>query len=158
MPGVAGRSGRKPKPTAIKVAAGNLGKRKLNTAEPDFGLVKNIDCPEWLTGHAREMWELQAPLLCKQQVLQATDVQNLIAYCAVWGNYRAAQDELTKNGPVVEGAQGGPTKNPAATVVKESLTLLNSYSALLGLDPSSRQRLHGPKSKKKGNEWAALED
>ncbi len=156
MAGVAGRSGRRPKPTERKLATGNPGKRALNTQEPDFGLVLTIDPPIWLEGPGRDLWETLAPQLCKQQVLQATDVQNLEIYCAAYGNFREAQRVLTKEGPVVAGAQGGPTKNPAATVVSEATRQMATYGSLLGLDPSSRQRLTGPKKKSAANPFASL--
>lgn len=156
MPGVAGRSGRKPKPTARKALAGNPGKRALNKNEPDFGLVTNILAPDWLAGHARDLWEHLAPLLCKQHIVQATDIQNLEVYCAAYGQFRAAEDELARNGVVVTGAQGGPVKNPAATAKNEAVKQMATYGAMLGLDPSSRQRLLGPKKKGEGNPFAAL--
>lgn len=89
MPGVAGRSGRRPKPVARKEAAGNPGKRQLNTQEPDFGLVTNIAPPEWLDPVAVEMWERVASLLGKQKILQFTDLHNVEIFCAAYGN-RAA--------------------------------------------------------------------
>ncbi|MBN3749507.1 phage terminase small subunit P27 family [Burkholderia sp. Se-20373] len=156
MPGVAGRSGRRPKPVARKEAAGNPGKRQLNTQEPDFGLVTNIEAPEWLDDAAVEMWERVAPLLCKQKILQFTDLHNVEIFCAAYGNWRRAQEQLAKEGPVVMGAQGGPVKNPAATVVKEAAGQMATFGAMLGLDPSSRQRLIGPKKKNAGNPFADL--
>jgi len=156
MPGVPGRSGRKPKPTAKKELAGNPGKRQLNKDEPDFGQVTNIDAPEWLTPEARDMWSRVAPLLCAQHILQFTDLHNLEIFCSAYGNWREAQAELIKNGPVVSGAQGGPVKNPAATVVKEAAGQMATFGAMLGLDPSSRQRLMTPKKKGAGNPFAAL--
>ncbi|WP_046059997.1 phage terminase small subunit P27 family [Paracidovorax citrulli] len=156
MAGVAGRSGRRPKPTERKVATGNPGKRALNNQAPDFGRVVNVDPPEWLEGPGRELWLTLAPQLCAQQVLQGTDIQNLEVYCAAYGNFRRAQADLARDGPVVAGAQGGPTKNPAATVVNESARQMATYGSLLGLDPSSRQRLMGPKKKSGENPFAAL--
>ncbi len=156
MPGVAGRSGRRPKPVARKEAAGNPGKRQLNTQEPDFGLVTNIEPPEWLDSVAVEMWERVAPLLCKQKILQFTDLHNVEIFCAAYGNWRRAQEQLAREGSVVAGAQGGPVKNPAATVVKEAAGQMATFGAMLGLDPSSRQRLLGPKKQNAGNPFADL--
>lgn len=156
MPGIAGRSGRKPKPTARKELAGNPGKRALNKDEPDFGIVTNIDPPDWLRGEALAIWITLAPLLCAQKILQGTDIQNLEVYCAAYGRFREAELDLGKNGLVVESAQGGATKNPAATVLNEAVKQMATYGAMLGLDPSSRQRLSGPKKTAAGNPWAAL--
>lgn len=156
MPGVSGRSGRRAKPVARKEAAGNPGKRQLNTQEPDFGLVTNIEPPEWLDDVAVEMWERVAPLLCKQKILQFTDLHNVEIFCSAYGNWRRAQEQLAREGPVVVGANGGPVKNPAATVVKEAAGQMATFGAMLGLDPSSRQRLIGPKKKSAGNPFAEL--
>lgn len=42
MAGTAGRSGRRPKPTARKELAGNPGKRALNKEEPVFTPIKGV--------------------------------------------------------------------------------------------------------------------
>ncbi len=156
MAGVPGRSGRKPKPTGLKEAAGNPGKRELNLNEPDFGQVHNIDCPEWMDGHSKDLWEHLAPLLCGQKIMQATDIQNLEAYCAAYGRFRLGEESVKNDGIVVEGAQGGSIKNPAVTVINEALRQMASYGGLLGLDPSSRQRLKGPEKPGGNNPFAAL--
>jgi P27 family predicted phage terminase small subunit len=156
MPGVAGRSGRKPKPTQKKVAAGNPGKRALNHDEPDFGEVTNIDPPEWIDGYAKDMWERVMPLLCKQQILQLTDIHNVELFCMAYKNWRLAQEEVAKNGVVVMGAEGGPVKNPALTAVNEATRQMATFGAMLGLDPSSRSRLTGGTRKKPSNPFGAL--
>lgn len=156
MAGVAGRSGRRPKPVERKVAAGNPGKRALNRSAPEFGVAINVDPPEWLIGAGRDLWLHLAPLLCSQQVLQATDIQNLELYCTAYGRFREAEAHIAKNGVVVDGAQGGLVKNPAATVINEATRQMATFGSLLGLDPSSRQRLLGPKKRDAGAELAAI--
>lgn len=156
MAGAAGRSGRKSKPTALKIAEGNPGGRKLNDREPDFGQVTNIEPPFWIDGDAADMWGRVVPLLCDAKVLSPTDLHNIEVFCSAYGNWRTAQAQLTKEGPVVMGAQGGPVKNPAATVVKESAGMIATFGALLGLDPSSRVRLMGGKKPEAENEFAGL--
>lgn len=156
MAGVAGRSGRRPKPVERKVAAGNPGKRSLNRAAPNFDGVVGIDPPEWLVGSARELWVHLAPLLCAQQVLQATDIQNLEFYCSAYGRFREAEAHIAEHGIVVDGAQGGLVKNPAATIINEATRQMATFGSLLGLDPSSRQRLLGPKKRDAGADLAAI--
>ena len=46
MAGTAGRSGRRPKPTARKELAGNPGKRALNKEEPVFTPIKGVAPPD----------------------------------------------------------------------------------------------------------------
>ena len=156
MAGVTGRSGRRPKPVAKKQLAGNPGKRALNTAEPDFGLVQTVDCPIWMGEFGRELWETVAPLLCKERVIEATDVQNLEVYCNAYDQFRMGQEEVRKNGVTVMGANS-MVKNPAVTAVKEAAAMMATYGGMLGLDPSSRQRLTGGTKKDGGgNPFAAL--
>lgn len=150
--------GRKPKPVARKRAAGNPGKRALNNDEPDFGLVTDIEPPEWIMGRAREMWVRVAPLLCNAKVLQVTDLHNVEAFCFAYSNLRAARDHIEVHGIVVEGATGGMIKNPAVTVQAEADRQIVTFGSMLGLDPASRQRLVGGGNKKAGNPFSALID
>jgi P27 family predicted phage terminase small subunit len=156
MAGVKGRSGRRAKPTAKKELAGNPGKRALNKDEPDFGLATSIDCPEWLSGYAEEMWDRVAPALCAQKIMQITDLHNLEVFCMAYGRLRLAEDGLAKNGIVVASAQGAAMKNPAATIANEAARQMATFGALLGLDPSSRSHLKGGGNKKPDNPFGAL--
>lgn len=156
MAGVAGRSGRRPKPTAQKQLAGNPGKRALNQNEPNFGAITNVDCPEWILGYGRDMWDLLAPQLCREQILQGTDIQNLEVYCNAYDQFRMAQEEVKARGVLVPGAQGGWVKNPAATALKEAAAMMATFGGMLGLDPASRQRLLGPKKKDGASDLADI--
>ncbi|MDR2326447.1 MAG: phage terminase small subunit P27 family [Acidovorax sp.] len=156
MAGAAGRSGRRPKPTIKKELAGNPGKRALNKSEPDFGLVRNVDCPIWMGDYGRELWETVCPLLCRERVIEATDIQNLEVYCNAYDQFRMAQEEVRKNGVTVAGAMGGLIKNPAVTAVKEATAMMATYGGMLGLDPSSRSRVMGKKPEDGGNPFAKL--
>ncbi|SAK69563.1 Phage terminase, small subunit [Caballeronia pedi] len=148
--------GRKPKPTARKIAAGNPGKRALNKDEPDFGAISNIDPPDWMTGYAADMWKRVAPRLCAQKVLQWTDVEVLETYCSAYKDWRRACEDLDANGLVVMSAQGSPMKNPAETVKRGAFATMRTAGALLGLDPVSRQRLSGVGNKRSENPFGAL--
>ncbi|PHM52170.1 terminase [Xenorhabdus hominickii] len=46
MTGTAGKSGRRPKPTARKALAGNPGKRRLNRDEPTFTPLTSVSPPD----------------------------------------------------------------------------------------------------------------
>lgn len=156
MPGVAGRSGRRPKPTAQKALAGNPGKRKLNKDEPDFALVTNVDPPEWLCEHATRVWRMLVPELLRAKVLALTDLHNVEAFCTAYGNWRMAQESVREHGIVVAGATGGPVKNPALTAANEAMRQMVTFGSMLGLDPASRTRIIGGNKQKSTNEFAAL--
>lgn len=94
MAGTAGRSGRRPKPTARKALAGNPGKRALNKDEPVFTPIKGVEPPEWFAEEdlplATIMWQLTTKELCGQGLLCVTDrderYQRSLELCAsaVW--------------------------------------------------------------------------
>lgn len=90
MAGTAGRSGRRPKPTARKELAGNPGKRALNKEEPVFTPINGVSPPDWFneedmplasvmgTDHQRIVWSGTAvcygfgctgALVCRLRVL-----------------------------------------------------------------------------------------
>ena len=154
--GGAGPSGRRPKPTAPKALAGNPGKRALNKNEPDFGLVTNIEPPEWLGENATKVWQMVVPELLKAKVLALTDLHNVEAFCTAYDNWRMAQDAVREHGIVVTGAMGGPMKNPALTAANEAMRQMVTFGSMLGLDPASRSRIIGGNKQKSTNEFAAL--
>lgn len=156
MPGVAGRSGRRPKPTAQKVLAGNPGKRKLSKDEPDFSLVTDVDPPEWLDARASAVWKMIVPELLRENVLALTDMHNVEAFCTAYGNWRMAQESVRENGIVVAGATGGPVKNPALTAANEAMRQMVTFGSMLGLDPASRTRIIGGNKQKTTNPFASL--
>ena len=156
MAGVAGRSGRRPKPTAQKALAGNPGKRKLAKDEGDFALVTDISPPEWLGNYAVQMWKMVVPELLKTKVLALTDMHNVEAFCMAYDIWRQAQEEIRTSGIVVAGATGGPVKNPALTAANEATRQMVTFGSMLGLDPASRARVLGGNKQKSTNEFAAL--
>lgn len=156
MPGVAGRSGRRPKPTAKKALAGNPGKRALNKAEPDFTQITHVDPPEWMEPLAVTMWETVLPELLAQHIVCVTDLHNVEAFCTAYANWRSAQRLVVEHGPIMTSAMGSPIKNPALTAAKEAMSQMVTFGALLGLDPSSRSRLIGGKKTRTNNPFADL--
>ncbi|PHM36489.1 phage terminase small subunit P27 family [Xenorhabdus innexi] len=147
MAGTAGKSGRRPKPTARKALAGNPGKRKLNRDEPTFTPLLNVSPPDWFVDSnmslAVVMWELTSQELCAQGLLCVTDLAVLERWCVAYQFWRNAVINIARQGNTVTGATGGPIKNPELTAKKEQQSEMDTTGALLGLDPSSRQRLMG---------------
>jgi len=121
-----------------------------------FGEILNIEPPDWMQGAARDLWFCLAPALCAQKVLQATDIQNLEVYCAAYGRFRQAECHIAKNGITINNTQGVAMKNPAVTVLNEAARQMAIYGALLGLDPSNRQRLIGPQKRNADDELKTI--
>lgn len=127
MAGVAGRSGAKRKPTALKVLAGNPGKRALPENEPD--LPRSAwSAPDYLDGDALVEWERIVPILTACKVLTDGDLQTVIAYCLTVGEMAAT-------------ARAG---DPIRAV---TFSHFRSLASELGLTPASRARVQTIQSK-----------
>ncbi len=133
MAGTAGRSGRRPKPTARKALAGNPGKRALNKDEPVFTPIKGVEPPEWFAEEdlplATIMWQLTTKELCGQGLLCVTDLAVLERWCVAYEFWRRAVKNIARQGNTITGAMGGMVKNPELTAKKEQESEMSSTGA-----------------------------
>lgn len=147
--------GRKPKPTVLKVLAGNPGKRPLNASEP-LPKVETPKCPTFLDAEAKKRWKALVPELERLGLLTIVDGDTLAGYCQACAEFKAATEVLKQEGRVckvpVLGKEDGETtviawrlsSHPAVHQQRSALALIRAFAALFGLDPSSRSRLHAP--------------
>lgn len=102
MAGTAGRSGRRPKPTARKALAGNPGKRALNKDEPVFTPIKGVEPPEWFAEEdlplATIMWQLTTKELCGQGLLCVTDLAVLERWCVAYEFLATCREKYCQTG------------------------------------------------------------
>ena len=137
------KRGPKPKPTALKVLAGNPGHRPLpqNEPKPDLGLPQ---CPTRFKGTARTTWNSIAKQLDACGVSTKLDGVGFEMLVTLYMQFVQASKEVGRTGPVwIEaGRQGDPslqfTKSPHWIVQMKSgqqlLALLREY----GMTPSAR--------------------
>lgn len=121
MAGVAGRSGSKPKPTALKALAGNPGKRPLPENEPKLP-KSDWKAPDYLLGDALAEWDRVVPILNACKVLTDGDLQTVVAYCLCVG----------------EIAELARAREPIRSV---TFSQFRSLASELGLTPASRARV-----------------
>lgn len=81
--------GDKPKPTALKLLAGNPGKRALNDREPDSGAL-DLTPPAELSAEAVTHWNRLVPMLAKTGVLKQSDRDILTLFCEAYVAHLAA--------------------------------------------------------------------
>ena len=93
-------AGRTPKPTSLKLVAGNPGKRALNKQEPDPDYLQDLTAPEWLKPAARTVWDEMAPQACKAKLLTEVDVQTFAMGCVAMAEYRKASDRVDADGAI----------------------------------------------------------
>lgn len=132
--------GRRPKPTALKRAAGNPGKRKLNDAEPEppEGLP---EAPPHLSAHAAEEWDRVAGTLHEMGVLTVVDRAGLAAYCQAYGRWVEAEEKLKETPALVKTPSGYVQQSPWLTVANKQLELMGRYMTEFGMTPASRSRV-----------------
>lgn len=138
--------GRKPKPTALKLIAGNPGKRPLNRHEPKPA-PRVPACPDYLEGEARKEWDRITPILGGLGLLTDMDMAALAAYCETWAQYLAANEKVKRLGPVVRASQANPYPviSPYFTVASNALKQVRAFMAEFGMTPSSRSRIAAAK-------------
>ena len=134
------RTGRPPKPTAIKELAGNPGRRPLNRLEPK-PRVSLPPAPSWLQGAARKEYRRVGKLLLGLRVMTEADCTALALYAKEYDRYIYANQMLDENGVVMRGALGAYYQSPwlhtANTAYKNLCRMLSEF----GLTPSSRSRI-----------------
>ncbi len=168
--------GRKPKPTALKVLTGNPGQRPLNHDEPQPSATPP-KCPAWLSKQAKAEWRKLAPELSRLGLLTLVDEGSLAGYCSALAAFRSAEETIQRDGeyvimggvwePVLDAdgkeipdgkggvkmrcreGTGQMQPHPALVQLRAAWKAVKDFSALFGLDPSSRTRLRVPGGGKK---------
>ncbi len=133
------RKGRKPKPSALKIAAGNPGKRKINKRERPRGGGAPT-CPSWMDGEAKAEWRRVVPILIAQRVTSSVERASLAMYCMAWSRVKRAEKELLRDGLTYE-HDGIRKKHPAASILHEAARELQSFASEFGLTASSRSNV-----------------
>src|SRR5574341_216153 len=140
---------RPPKPTALKLIAGNPGKRALNKQEPDPSYLADLTPPKWLSDAAKLVWQEVAPAASRAKLLTEVDVQAFAMGCIAIAQYRQATDRVAgqavKSKTVLdeEGkpVQAGEHINPWALVqsmcFKQAMAVFDKF----GMTPQARTRI-----------------
>src|SRR5690606_6453653 len=127
--------GRKPKPTNLKIVQGNPGKRPLNQAEPQPGVLEDLTPPTGLDAYGRDAWKRNAPVLARLGLLTEADRDALAAYCMAYSRWRRANIALRKVKPDDESYRA------IAVTVEKAEQSMRLLAGEFGMTPSSRSRL-----------------
>jgi len=155
-------AGRPPKPTALKLAAGNPGKRKLEPdAEPRFPPGAPAK-PAHLKGLAGAEWKRIVPILEAQGLVTHADLAALVAYCQSYAEMVASQAVLDEEGwtinvggKLVDGEMVGGQEQPHPAISRQrsAWASVRAFSALFGLTPSARTRVRGAPAEEARDEF-----
>jgi P27 family predicted phage terminase small subunit len=136
--------GRIPTPTAIRMAEGNPGKRRLNKSE-SIGQAKALYCPRDLRIRGRRLWWVLVKELKKMGVLRPADRLALSILCMFYEFMLDARDEIWKlpsaERYVVRSRRGGLRLHPLFQIFRDSAAEVVGLAAQFGLSPVSRARL-----------------
>lgn len=132
--------GRKPKPTHLKVLAGNPGRRPLNKSEPKpEGDL--FDAPEWMTESQRAGWAY-AIANAPGGLLKMLDRSTLTIWVVAEDLHRQASEAVAKLGILIKSpVKGEPMQNPYVAVLNKQAAIMLKASAELGFTPASRSRI-----------------
>lgn len=134
-----GRRGPKPKPTALKVAAGVRSDRiNMDEPKPVAGdPVPNVA----LTADAQAEWDRMIPILREMGVLSRGDGAALSVYCTTYADWIAARREIDALGVVVLDYMDRPKANPAVGQAAKCVDVMTKYLREFGLTPSARSSI-----------------
>ena len=137
--------GTKPKPTRLKVLAGNPGKRPLNDREPQPPRYKRLPSPpEHLGEAAVGEWKRVGRLLNRIGVLTRVDMAALEGYCVAYGRWVEAELKVKELGAIVTTSNKNLIQNPYLAVANRAMKEMRTWMAEFGITPSSRSRVELP--------------
>ena len=125
-------SGRRPKPTALKVIEGNPGRRPLNQFEPTPERGEP-DRPADLGPAGTVEWDALAPALAAMGVLTRVDGQVFATYCRLVDQAATVRFEMRSASPEFVDRYRREERDIAKT--------LSPYLSRLGLTPADRARI-----------------
>lgn len=139
-PRTTGITGRRPKPTLLKMIAGNPGGRKLNDREPKpVGDLK--DPPAHFDDELREIWSY-AIQHAPAGLLKMIDSSVLETWCTAHALHRRAVAEVRKFGILMKAPNTQlPIQSPWVPIVNKQAFIMLRAVDHLGFSPASRSRI-----------------
>lgn len=137
-----GTRGPLPKPTALKLIAGNPGKRSLNLADGVNPRVEIPTPPKHLSPTARKEWRRITPILEELGLISGLDVAALTLYCESYA--RLVDLQMAFNAKVSTRVHGGEDHADAVLAVSTGTTPsgYQQQSVLVQLINSHRDQVH----------------
>lgn len=135
--------GRKPKPTALRIAQGNPRQHPINRNEPVFNGQLGEEPPEFLDETAAQVWRQLVPILNDAGVTKPVEAAAVAAYCSCYADFIRASEMQRGKGFIIKTTEGDGFKvSPLFKVVSQLRVELLRHASELGLTPSARARIH----------------
>ena len=133
--------GRRPKPTKLKLLAGNPGKRPLNTKEPGPRVIALPKPPAELSVAARKEWRRLGRQLIALGILTEIDTAAFAVFCQAWGRWLEAEANLKKYGLVIP-INGELRLSPYLRIADTAMATILRAAPEFGMTASARSRIH----------------
>jgi len=134
-------SGPPPKPTVIRKAEGNPGKRPFNEREPRPRAIRP-KMPKHLDERAKKEWRRLCPMLGRLGVLTEADGLALANLCVDVSILQQAQESLAKTGLLSKTARTGMIhQSPLLNIIGVTTDRVTRALREFGLTPASRTRI-----------------
>jgi hypothetical protein len=151
--------GRKPKPIAAKIAAGNPGKRPLSTLVP-APAPGDMLCPQAVQRNerARAYWTMYLANAAPGH-LSPIDAPLLARICVALAYADEANEKIEVMGLLVKAPNTGlPLQSPYLPVLNRQTEIARKLAAELALPPAQRNRVGPYAPEQRGpSPWDALE-
>jgi P27 family predicted phage terminase small subunit len=141
-------TGRKPKPTQLKLITSNPGKRQVNRKAAKAKAAIPA-APNHLTADALEEWNRGATELYNLGILSEIDRAALAAYAMAYGRWvqaergiakMAEKDQLT-GGLMIKTSNGNAVQNPLVGTANKAAADMLRYAAEFAMTLSARSRI-----------------
>lgn len=152
--------GRKPKPTALKVIAGNPGKRRLNENEPKPASALQ-HAPDWFDEEQLKLWRY-AVNHAPDGVLGTIDREVLAIWVVASAMHSSAAqlqsqvDAKNSMKMLTKTPNGMAVQSPYISIMNKQAQIMLKAAAEMGFTPSSRSRISVPRSEDEGNAFAGF--
>ena len=132
--------GNRPKPTRLKLLAGNPGKRPISRKEPKPRPLAPTP-PSHLDPIARKEWARISKELYQCGLLTSVDRAALSMYCVLYSRWVAAEKRVRELGVIVKSPNGYPIHSPYLAVANKAMDQMIRLLGELGLSPCARTRI-----------------
>ncbi len=138
------KTGRKPKPRAVRELEGNRGHRPLPQATP--ALSTGTTPPAFLDTAAKNEWRRIYPELAAANIVTRVDRAAVAAYCVAWSRWSQAEEAIAafvaKHGTNTYRTTSGVWKPiPQLAISRAACEDMRRWAAELGITPAARSRV-----------------
>lgn len=136
-------TGRKPIPTALKVAKGTAQKCRINTNEMKVLKIDTIPVPpDILNELGKDIWNKVCKELHRNGLLSNVDLEFIIAYCQQITVYLECVEKVKVQGFVLKiKSSDYPINNPHIGIGNKALKSALEIGTSFGLTPSARSKI-----------------